>query len=175
MPSVTRAAIWPYAGDYPYVDLEVKGVQTFMWFSKQLEYFVPRKKHFLWPGNAKDDGIDTRTHSYEWWLVFDGKNAISCTNKQIHGIEYTIYNAEANTATSMQVTEAEAHEIKAAVERMVKDVKEFKKGEPGFFKPPNTVSTYPVKSLLYTHNQPKKGPIMPGYGLKFSLDAPSMD
>jgi hypothetical protein len=162
MSIVTRNTFWPYAGDNPYIDLEVKGVLSFMSIYESLDYITPTGEPRLWPGvpeAAKEDGIDLAVHPWEFWLLVDGdRTEISCSDHGCNGIRYEIYNAWHDSQTSIQITESEAVQIKAAVDSMLAEHPTlFSPGQTGFYKPSHKVLAYPAESRRFTRN-PEDGP-----------------
>jgi len=166
MSVVTRSSLWFHAGDYPYVDLEVKGLLTFVNFTKTLEYLRPARKHFLWPGGpkvAKQDGMDTRVRPWEFWIVLDGSAAeISCSHSGAFGPEFQIYDSARGTNATLHLTEAEAVAVHTAVEKMIQGQRsEFRVGKKGIYKPANRVLAHHVSSLIYTHHGPAAPAVWP--------------
>ncbi len=164
MSIVTRCAFWPYAGDHPYLDLEVKGILTFMSIYKTLDYITPTGEPRIWPNGpeaAKGDGIDLTVHPWEFWLLVDGgRGEISCSDHSCHGYRYEVYNAAHDTQTSIQVTADEAIQIKAAVDSMLAGHPPlFSSGQKGLYKPSHKVLAYPAKSLNFTHTPEEYYPI----------------
>jgi hypothetical protein len=156
MLTVTRNTFWPYAGDYPYIDLEVKGVLSFMTAYETIDYITPTGEPRVWPGGpeaAKGDGIDLAVKPWEFWLLIDGgRGEISCSDHGCHGYRYEIYSAANDTQVSLQVTEPEAIEIKAAVDKMLAEHPPlFSPGPTGLYKPSYKVLAYPAQSRRFTH------------------------
>jgi hypothetical protein len=172
-PTVTRHTIWLTSGDYPYVDLEIKGVETFTNFSKSLAFYTPTHKTAIWfdktAKEAKDDGMDLAVRPYSWWLVLDDINEIRCDYTGSHGAATVHwFNGREGSSQTLLVTEAEAMDIFKAVKDMVgQAVKDaaaihkmepsfgtFKKGPKGILKPAGIVVKYRVQGLIYNHNGP---------------------
>lgn len=156
MPTVTRNTLWPYSGDHPYIDLEVKGILSFITAYETIDYITPTGEPRVWPGGpeaAKADGIDLAVKPWEFWLLIDGgRGEISCSDHSCHGYRYEIYNASQDTQVSIQVTAAEAIEIKAAVDKMLAEHPTlFSPGPTGLYKPSHKVLAYPAQSLRFTH------------------------
>lgn len=156
MPTVTRSTFWPWAGDYPYIDLEVKGLLTFMTAYESVVYIIPTGEDCIWPGGsdaAKQDGISLTVKPWEFWLLIDGgRGEISCCDHGCHGFVFQVYNASQDARSSIEVTEKEAIDIKKAVDAMIGEHDRlFKPGESGLYKPAHKVLAYPVKSLRYDH------------------------
>ncbi len=160
MSTVTRSTFLLHVSNYPYIDLEVKGLLTFMTAYESLEYITPTGEDRIWPRGpeaAKEDGISLTVKPWEFWLLIDGgRGEISCSNHSCHGFRYQVYNASQDTYTSMEVTEQEAIDIKKAVDAMIGEHDHmfnrlFKPGQSGLYRPAHKVTAYPVKSRRYDH------------------------
>jgi hypothetical protein len=163
MPTVTRSTFWPYAGDYPYIDLEVKGTLTFMTAYKTIDYITPTGEPRIWPGGpdaAKADGIDLAVKPWEFWLLVDGgRGEISCSDHGCHGFRYEIYNAANDTQVSIQVDATEATEIKAAVVKMLAEHPTlFSPHQTALYKPAHNVLAYPATARRFTHKPETAAP-----------------
>ncbi len=172
--TVTRNTIWLTSGDYPYVDLKIKDVETYMNFSKSLAFYTPTHKTAIWLDKTtkqakKDDGMDLVVRPYSWWLVLDGINEIRCDYSGTYGsAAVNWYNGHEGSSQSMTVSETEAMDIFKAVKSMVgqavKDAAEihkmessfgtFVKGPKGILKPAGIIVKYRVQGLVYNHNGP---------------------
>jgi len=159
MSVVTRNTFWLYAGDFPYIDLKVKGVQTFMIVYHTLELLTPTEEHYLWPGGpevAAEDGMDTRIRPWEFFLLVDGgRGEIRCTHPgscSDADAEFHVYSREQDTQIGVSLTNAEAEEVKKAVEKMVEEHRDsFVPGESGIYKPAYLVPRYQAKSLRFVN------------------------
>jgi len=170
---VTRSMIWLTAGDYPYVDLGIKGNETFTNFFKSLTFYTPANKTAIRMDKTtkqakEDDGMDLYVRPYSWWMVLDGISEISCSYSGTHGqpaVKW--YNGRDGATQTTVVTEKEAKEICKAVKSMVvqaaKDSNSihkkyeptfgvFKKKSDGIFTPGGQLIKYKVHCLEYNHN-----------------------
>lgn len=183
-PTVTRSTIWLNAGEFPYIDLEIKGLTTFTYFSKSLVYYTPTHKTAVWmnmtPKQAKEDGMDIDVRPWSWWIVLDGMTEISCSYSGAHKqAVMKWFNGHDSSEQTLLVTDSEAADIYNAVKAMVgQAVKEaaaihkmdskynsFKKGAKGILKPGAYAMKYRVQGIEYIHT----GPAAP----KVSKQAPS--
>lgn len=171
---ITRSTIWLNAGDFPYIDLEIKGLTTFMNFSKSLTFYTPTHKTAIWldmtPKQAKEeDGMDLNVRPWSWWIILDGISEISCVYSGAYKQSIvTWFNGHDGSKQSMLVTNAEAAEIynavKAMVARAVKDAAAihkmepvygvFKKGPKGILSPGGLAIKYRVQGIEYKHHGP---------------------
>jgi hypothetical protein len=178
--TVTRNTIWLTSGDYPYVDLEIKGVETFTNFSKSLVFYTPTHKTAIWfdktTKEAKEDGMDLAVRPYSWWLVLDGINEIRCDYAGSHSsAAVQWFNGHEGSSQTLIVSEAEAMDIFKAVKSMVSQaVKDaagihkvepsfgtFEKGPKGILKPAGIIVKYRVQGLVYNHNGPTAPKVYP--------------
>ncbi len=153
MSVVTRNTLWFSAGDIPYVDFEVKGLQLFFNFSKSLTYCVPDgKKKALWPGGpkvAKEDGISLQVKDWSWWLIADDSIEMSCSYSDAFGPQLAFYNAEKGIQMTLPVTEAEAKEIRKAVKDMMGDHALKRDFSIKVLEPSYKVIAYPVEAYRW--------------------------
>jgi len=156
-PTVTRNTIWLNAGQYPYIDLEIKGVSTFTTFAKTLEFYTPTHKTAIWldmtPKQAKEDyGMDLLVRPWSWWLVIDGISEISCSYSGTYGqAVVNWYDGYTGSQKNIRVTDTEAADICKAVKSMVANSEKgaFKKGPKGILQPGGMMIKYRVQSLVY--------------------------
>ena len=157
MSVVTRNTLWFYAGDIPYIDLEVKGTQFFVNFRKSLTYCIPDgKKKALWfegETAAKRDGIDVVVPEWSWWLIMDDTTELSCSNDGPLGNLFRFTNSERGVQISFSITVEEAKDIKKAVEQMIDEIK---KEEPfpldtslRVLRPYLKLLAYPIKAYRW--------------------------
>ena len=176
-PAVTRSTIWfkPL-----YVELEIKGLTTFTYFSKSLVFYTPTHKTAIWrgltPKQAKEDGMDLAVRPWSWWLILDGITEISCTYSGTYGQPVVRwFNGHEGSEQTMPVTNAEATEIYNAVRAMMTDAVWtatrlhkvdktnglFKKGPKGLLTPGGSAMKYRAQGLEYKHNGSAPVPACP--------------
>jgi len=171
MNTVTRSTIWLDA-DEPYIDLEIKGLTTFTYFSKSLVFYTPTHKTAVWldmtPKQAKEDGMDLAVRPWSWWLVLDGSTEISCAYSGTYGQAVVRWFGHDGSVQTMRLTNAEAADTYNAVKAMMTDAAwnakqlhkmnktngTFEKGPNGLLKPGGSAIKYRTKSITYTHTGP---------------------
>ena len=165
--TVTRSTVWFYAGDQPYIDLEIKGTQFFIPFDRTLRFLRPTNSKAIYPDGdkrAEEDGMDLRVYKSSWWIVTDmgceTASQISCTWSKLRGFEVYYWNSRTSTQISFKVTKKECDEILAAVEKMMLQTIVDTEGRVeteavSIFNPAHVVLKYRVKPILYKHKGPK--------------------
>jgi hypothetical protein len=156
---VSRNTIWLYAADIPYVDFEVKQTQIFFHFKNTLSYCIPEAtKPAIWPGNAREDGIDLTVYDWSWWLVADDTIELSCSNHGCFGPQFAFYNMERGIQMTFPVSISEAREIYAAAKDMIDRAK--RDGAPLVLdetlitlRPSYKCIAYPVKTYCWAASE----------------------
>lgn len=166
-PTVTRGTVWFYAGDQPYLDLEIKGTQFFIPFDRTLRFLRPTNSKAIYPDGdkkAEEDGMDLRVYKSSWWIVTDigceTASQISCTWSKLRGFEVYYWNSRTSAEISFKVTKKECDEILVAIEAMMLQAVIDTKGgieteAVSIFNPAHVVFKYRVKPILYKHKGPK--------------------
>ena len=115
-------SLWLDAGDSPYLDIRLEHMLFICDFTK-LSLITPSGSHrFIYEQNdvenARQDGIDTRLRTWEWWIQVDNSDVntqhsaftwVSCSYHQIHG--YLFETRLGNGFTHLEITKQEAKRL----------------------------------------------------------------
>lgn len=117
---VSRATIWLYAGDRPYLDLCIKGTQFFVRFEHTMTYSRPVPNV---AAVAEYDDLDLVVPSWSWWIQFDDNYPTAaqlyCTSRGIHGNLVEYRHITSDTSVSIHLTDEECQAIVGAVDTMM--------------------------------------------------------
>ena len=115
-------SLWLDAGASPYIDIRLERMLFICDFTK-LSLITPSGVHrFIYENsdveNARQDGIDTRLRTWEWWIQVDNSDEnnqnsiftwVSCSYHQIHG--YLFETRVGNGFTHLDITEQAAKRL----------------------------------------------------------------
>jgi hypothetical protein len=148
---VSRATVWLYAGDKPYLDLCIKGTQFFVQFERIMTYSRPVPNAEA--AAAEYDDLDLSVPPWSWWIQFDTTTAqLYCTSNGIHGNRVEYRHLASGTSVSISLTDEECQEIVEAVDAMMERVEMAEVGRRTL-SPAGTVLRYQVTSKQYDRAQ----------------------
>lgn len=118
--------LWFYAGDSPYIDIRLERLLFICDFTK-LSLITPcGVPRFIYNNSgtetARQDGIDTRLRTWEWWIRLDENSEniphsvitwVSCSYHQIHG--YLFEARVGNCFTHWEISELDAKRLYKAL------------------------------------------------------------
>ena len=160
-----------YAGDAPYVGLQVGGMQTFVPFRHTLELYTKSPDHDMWSFEDMDEDEFTpamrQINDWDWILALDRQykhgTMIRCINETCHGNRFSIHskknyrNIDCNLDLDVSIDIGETgpthfREVSAALNR-IQDVfpDRFIRTENVPIRPEGRVSVYTMNCLKYTH------------------------